>query len=281
MVEIVGDPDPCVAEDLAAFADLAAEHPWAGEAVGRMVVAKPDPAGLPATMRRALAQWMPRPDFERWEAEQAGRPVATAGKVFTAQDGVPTAVVFPVPAHASVFLATAAHELLELCHRNRTPRNLGRNDARCAHGGVLADEYVIERVRIEIATELGWQASPVDARTGLVFQTNAVVDLLRRPPFEGVPTNEFWQHWVNIARVWAMTSGRADAGAGAESDDLIAWGDHPLIADAGWSPARESLRMLYGQPELARDSFVDIATARIWDPIEMYGRRAWAQSTAS
>ena len=208
-------------------------------------------------------------------AEPGGRPVATAGNTFVADDEVVTACVCPIP-HAPAMLALCGHELIEIAHVSAERREGARSpEEHEQNGTTLADEYVAERLRIEIALQLRWPRSQLDSSPGFVAQTEDIERVLERPPYDGPPTLEFWQHWVNVARVWAMVAGRADAGAPEEQRELDLWAGHRLVDDNGWAPARQALRDLYtSRPD--RDAFVAAAVARVWDPVEAYGRAAWA-----
>ena len=263
---------------LEAFDAALARHPRGGPAEGRLVVAQPQPGGLRPTMERALRTYMKPEDYVAWRQQQVARPVATAGKTFVAKDAVITACVCPMP-ETSALLGIAAHELIETAHLAAQRRAGARPlEAHEINGTTLADEYIADRLRIELATELGWPRSSLDTNVGLVSQTNDIEALLSRPPYDGLPTTEFWQHWMNLARVWAMVSGRADAGGRTEAQELERWADHHLIADGGWQPVRQTLRRLYGPPEPSREPFIAMAVKRVFSPIEAYGGNAWAAS---
>jgi hypothetical protein len=278
VTEITGALQPGQRDSLEAFADALEQHPRRAAADGRLVVAEPHPGGLQPTIQRVLRLYMKPDEYEAWWQQQAGRPVATAGKTFVAQDEVITACVIPHP-EISILLGYASHELIEIAHlaaeRQEGTRPLEDHEV---NGTTIADEYVAERLRIEIATQLGWPRSPLDRDPGLVPQTDDIQGVLSRPPYDGPPTMEFWQHWANLARVWAMVAGRADAGAQEEEQELIRWLGHRLIADQGWQPVRHALQDLYGPPEPDREQFVAGAVRCVWDPVERYGRGAWAAS---
>jgi len=224
-------------------------------------------------MRMGLAKWMKEDDFAAWSAQQLNRPVATGGKTFVADDEVPTAVVFPY-GDPWIFLGIASHELLELSRFERERYGPQPDDVRSMNGMVLADEYVVERARTAITQRLQWPESPIDASPGMVEQTDDLRAVLN-PTRQGRPTVEFWQHWVNIGRVFAMVAGRADGGSTSAAAELAAWAEHAFITDGGWSPIRAALNGLYQQPSLDREVFVDAAARRIWAPLEAYGRAVW------
>lgn len=283
MIEIVGELSEQLRGDLRDFCDEATRHPWGVQIEGRLVVAEPHPGGLRPTIERALRQWMTRSEFREWQAQQQGRPVATGAKTFVADDDVVTAVVCAMPDRA-MFLGLASHELLEVGHRVRE-REAGvpfPTEGRSANGVVIADEYVTDRARSEIADRLGWTESVLDREPGLVSQTDGVAAVLRQRPFEGPPSHRFWLHWANLARVWAMVAGRADADVIGASEELDRWRRHELVAHDGWSAVRETLRQLYRRgTTVPRAEFIERAADGVWDPLETYGRTVWLHSSAS
>ncbi len=193
-------------------------------------------------MRTALRRWMPTEAFAEWEARQRGRTVPTGGKTFVAADGVVTALLLPLPDRA-MFLGLASHELIECAHLiDQTEAGVAHpEDPRLSNGVVLADEYVTDRARVEIGQPLGWPESVLDKKAGIVEQLDDLEVMLTRPPYEGHPTDSFWMHWVNIARVWAMVAGRADGGATSASSELEAWERHRLTDEPGWGRVRAAL----------------------------------------
>lgn len=267
-----GDFAPYLRADLEAFARALADDPHGGDtSQATMVLAEPHPGGITLTMRRELERWMPRDAFLEWSRQQKGRPVATAGKTFTAADGTPTAVVFPLP-DGGMMRAIAAHEIVELAnHDDREFDGLDANDAQAL---VIADEYAHDRTRIGIARALGWAPSSYDERPYLWEQTNDLIDALRGMPSEGEAPQEFWQHWVNIARVWAMVAGRADAGAAAETAALERWRDHTLINRDAWEEIHSALRSAACATRDVRRQFARYA----WDRLIAAGHDAWASS---
>jgi hypothetical protein len=275
MIEIHGPIDQADRDELGRFIAATAQSPWCADTDARLVVAEPNFRGLEATMRAELRKWMHAAEFRRWEAQQVGRPVATAGKTFVAEDGVPTAVVCPIPGDCAIFLALASHEVIELCRVAQAETVPFPDDGPTANGTVIADEYINERVRIGVATDLGWPRSTIDVEPGLIAQTDDVMRATQ--PMRGdFPPPEFWLYWANLARVWAMVAGRADAGGRQEANHLEAWAKHEIAADRGWSAARRNLQILFGEPGLDRVRFMDEARDSIWEPIEYYGRAVWA-----
>jgi hypothetical protein len=231
--------------------------------------------GLKPTMRAALRRWMATAAFNEWDEDQHGRPVATAGKTFTAADGVITTVVCPMPDDA-MFLGLAAHELIEMAHHAQGLSS--PEEPRRMIGMVLADEYVTDRARTEISSGLGWRWSQLDVELGLDKQADNLVRLLPAMAVQPHPTPEFWLHWQNLARVWAMASGRRDGGMDRMDRALREWAEHPIVVDNGWSPVRETLQALYEHPQATRTTFIEFAASGVWDQLEQYGRSLWRRA---
>lgn len=278
-VEIVGDLPGALRADLELFATAAERHSWGGSVAEARLVVAPNGGSIDATVRPALRRWMPAEAFAEWEAQQHGRPVATGGKTFVAADGVVTAVVMPIGDRA-MFLGIATHEVLECAHLvDQIAEGFDHpSDPREANGVVLADEYVTDRARIEIVAALGWPESVLDEKVGIIEQLGDLKAVLGRAPVEGQPTHDFWLHWVNLARVWAMLSGRADAGAASARAQLEAWERQDLVDARRWKQVRASLQGLYTDPGRPRAEFAAAAASQVWDPIEALGREAWAGS---
>lgn len=220
---------------------------------------------------------MPPAAFAAWQEQQIGRPVSTAGKTFLGADGGVTAVVCPLP-DQYMFLGLASHEILEMAalERAQTVRARQPENAAQSNGAVLVSEYRFERIRREIADGLGWTPSPLDLDPGLVEQTTDVSHFLAGQPPEGWPSQGFWTHWVNVARVWAMVAGRADAGSGPEREALERWEVLDLIDPAGWLEVRSALDHEFQRPP-TKGSRLESA-AGIFGLVEQLGRNAWAAS---
>jgi hypothetical protein len=128
---------------------------------------------------------------------------------------------------------------------------------------VIAEEYALERARFEITQRMpDWPPSQLDEWFGINRQTDDIYALLQAPPHGGRPTAHFWQHWVNLAVVWAMIAGRADAGSAAARSEITQWAEHQLVADSGWSAVRQTLSDLFQQPDLDHAVFVEAAARR-------------------
>lgn len=256
-------------------------HPHGGTVDGRLVVAEAHPGGLKPTMQRELAKRMRDDEFENWKEAQQGRPVAAAGKVFVADDEVVTSVVCPLPGMQIEFLGLVAHELIALAQRRRSIQEgwiAPELNSAEQIGSTLFDEYLAERLRVEISTGLGWPEGVLDSDPGLVHQTDDLRQALNEMPSAGEPPLEFWSHWMNIARVWVMVLGRCDGGSGAADVELNRWAQHPLIADDGWSPVRGTLAEMYLAADPIRRHVEARAAERVARPIECYGQSAWVAS---
>ena len=258
------------------FASELEQHRLGGPLEGRLVVAEQDLRGLQETMAGALAKWMKEDEYDRWVDQQRGRPVTTGGKVFIADDEVITAVVFPIDRDPE-FLGIASHELVELADKvkERDEGWIPPEDVRKQDGLVLFDEYRNDRVRLEIATKLGWPESQVDREPGLVSQTEEIVQAMpaQRQPS---PPSEFWLYWLNLARVWAMVAGRRGGGSASAAAELGRWSQHPLVADQGWQAIESACDDLYDQDGLTRDQLAEMSAARIYDRVIAHGKAAWA-----
>jgi hypothetical protein len=275
-IEYQGDFSDSRKQSLEQFAAELATHAAAGPVEGRLVVADPDLRGIFETMRGTLAKYMKDDEYESWRDFQNGRPVATGGKTFVADDDVITAVVVPIPQDPE-FLGLASHELIEMAHKAQElqegwipPQTVEENN-----GIVMFDEYTNERIRQEIISKLGWSQSKLDQQPGLVSQADDIAQ--RMPPQRLNPAGQdFWNFWVHLAQVWAMVIGRRAAGCKYADAELNRWAAHDLIADQGWQPAETACDELYQQlPGLDRDQLVELAAEIVWRPIEQYGRTAW------
>jgi hypothetical protein len=278
-IEYVGDLSEMRRHSLDQFVAELEAHPATGPVEGRLVVADADPRGLFETMRQALVKYMKDDEYGRWRNAQDGRPVATGGKTFVADDDIITAVVFPIPQDPD-FLGLASHELVEMVHKAEERQAADWFDpdpdyARELHGTIYADEYSHERVRLEINTKLGWTEGQVDREPGLVSMTNDILQGMPIPRYSP-PGNDFWLWWSHLAQVWAMVAGRRAGGSLYADAELSRWAEHELIADHGWRPVEAALDGLYRQlPGIDRRQLVVQAAETVWDPIEQYGRTAW------
>lgn len=264
MVEIVGAVSSELERDVARFVDALEVHQWGGTIDGRLVLAE-NRGALEPSISASLHRWMVASEFRQWQRDQVGRPVATAGKAFIGADGVATAVVGPLP-ERGMLLGMIGHELVELAHLARIDGAIEPSTVQEINGTVLADEYCSDRVREEISRRLGFPESRLDEAVAIATQADDVVPVLK--------AMNFWVHWANLARVWAMTAGRADAGSSSAQQNMRDWAAHDLIANSGWQDVRAALQALYADAALPRAEFIARATQLVWAPIERYGREA-------
>jgi hypothetical protein len=274
--QIVGELPGRWAADLRAFAEHAQAHSWGAKGYERLVVVSTEEGAMVG----ALKMWMPADEYNAWLAVQPGRPVATGAKMFAARDGLRTAVVLAIPERGT-FLGMAAHEYLEAAidrRRDAEAYDLPTDELLNAH--VVATEYIVERARIEISAALRWPASGLDG-IGLTEQVDdlsgglpAMLQHSRRTNF---PSNEGWQHWVNIMRVWAMSLGRVHAGSAGDEADLARFRDTELVretADA-WRTAEAALQRAWNGPGLATVELDAIVRDGLWFPLRAAFIAAW------
>jgi hypothetical protein len=262
-------------EELKRFSAELEQHAQGGAVEARLIVAESQPGGITSTMRETLRAYMKADEFARWNETQEGRTVATAGKTFMADDEVVTAVLLPMPDMAQELLDLAAHEIIEMARLGPKDGSAWRpDDPDEADGLVLFDEYRNERVRQEIRQRLGWPEGQLDAVLGVAGMAEEIA--ARMPPNRlDPPPIEFYGAWLEMAQVWSMASGRADAGSESAMADLAHWADTSLVAYQGWQPVAEVVRDLYGQPWLDAGTLAPILAERVRRPVLEYGRTAW------
>jgi hypothetical protein len=152
--DIVGSVPAEWVRDLSTFAAALAKHPWGGSGLERLVVGDVD---------ASLREWLPQAEYEDWRATQGVRSVVTGGKSFVAHDGRRTAVV-PALTDQLLFLHLPAHEMVEAALNARQDAE-GYEFVDSTHWGashVVWTEYVVERTRRGITTQLGWGRSALD-----------------------------------------------------------------------------------------------------------------------
>lgn len=274
-LEVVGPIDQMARDRLLAF--FSALHGrWSlPDRSARLVVAQPGP-DMRRTIGAALQEWMKPEEFSLWRTQQVGRPVATAGKTFTGRDEVITAVTLPVVADNFDLLGIAFHELVEIAIRIARP-DLGEPNtglARDVNSAVFVDEYFVDRTRVELSIALGFPEGQVDANPDLFEQADDLWTILEVSDRLGNPPDEFWQHWVNIARVWSMVAGRCAGGRASACAELERWLTHPMVS-LDWTLLKQQMDTFYGRGTPQQLPFTD-APEVIWDPIERLGRDAWA-----
>jgi len=253
--------------ELERFAHDLASHERGYPIDGRMVVVS-DSDG------RELKRWMKPDAYDKWYEIATQQPVVASGKTFVAQDGVITAVVsrFDEPGDQ---LVLCSHELIEMAdlRRHEDEGWIYPEGGRDLLGLIFADEYATERLREEIAKQLGWPFCDTHDEMALIRFADEIQNAMPAPRYDP-PADDFWAHWQTLARMWSMTCARRLTSPNAE-DAFLAWAKHPMIEDDGWAPVERALRELYDRSDLRRDALVELAAKRIWDPIENYGREAW------
>jgi hypothetical protein len=238
--------------DIDAFLAVLKTHPWGGPSFERLVIVTDE------TFPDALRCWMTSKRYSEWVAGYAGGRIHATGAIhFTAYDGLRTAVVMPL-AIREAFMFFVAHEAVEAAlsarahagrYRERTNTNLG-----LAH--ILWIEYVVERARREITAELGWPRSKFDSQA-VSHEIRTLHDelpkLLRWAVANEARPKRLHQRWFELARVYAMTLGRADAGDEEERVELQRLRTEVLGAQTSrtWDAVDGALRGVFTDPSAA------------------------------
>ena len=245
--DVVGPvPDDWVG-DLARIAAALAKHPWGGPSLELLLFGE-----LPPLLRK----YMPRARFAEWErGYRAGRIAITGAITFVSVDGRRAAAVAPVPERPT-FLMLAGHETVEAALERRQERLGQRFDGhtRTSPAHVLWTEYTVERTRRQIFDGLGLGYSALD--NGLVSrQVEQLAAELPELVSWGVANralpSRLVQHWYELARVYAMSLGRADEGSPEDRADLTRFRGNALVREsaAGWDALDASMRRAYLQPQ--------------------------------
>lgn len=264
--EVVGDlPESVRLDDLVAFAGRLKAAPWGGGGYERLVVANAS-KGLRADMSQSLRVWMKPSEYQEWQrGHEGGRIGATGAKTFIAHDGLRTAAVLPLPDRWD-FLMFACHEMVEaaLDRRHEQEGHEFREMTHTSLAHVLWTEYAVERTRRTIATDLGWGFGGIE--NGHIVEQMQEIEaelpsLIRWAVEHDEPPQRIFQHWYEMARVYAMTLGRADVDCPADEEQLRRFRSLPLVLEsmAGWNALDAALRAAYGCPEeeaAALDQFV-------------------------
>ena len=284
--EVVGPvPQEWIA-DLARVADALEDHPWGGPTLQLL---------LCGDLLELLRSYMPRWRFLEWQEGYRGGRIARTGAInFIAADGRRAAAVPRVPERAT-FLMLAAHEIVEAAlerrfamqasHRSREPTHTS-----LAH--VLWTEYTVERTRRQIFNRLGLGHSLLD--NGLVSKqveqlADELPELIRWAVSTGRIPGRVTQHWGELARVYAMSLGRADERSPDDVADLTAFRRHELVSEsaAGWDALDSALRHAYEQPKADAYSLDQLILTQGWMELyrqglgELWDRRYEAAAGAS
>jgi hypothetical protein len=240
LAEVYSDVPPDWRADLEAFTERLTSHAWGGDVDVRLVVAD--------DVAAALEEWM-RPD--EWTKERDalalyGEALMVGGKAFLARDGRWT-IAITRPDEKDLFLMLVGHELVEVAIEQRQHASGEDWDGVSpeAQAHILWSEYVVERVRAEIARELGFEASSQETCRALL----KTLTLAAKPAL----TTGFIrkQAWHDLMLMWARVLGRTDGGRQEEAADLETFYAHPVMAEvtAHWTSLAGTLRKVFERPE--------------------------------
>ncbi len=265
--QVVGEvPDQAwLDDDLTAFAERLKTAPWSGDGYDRLVI---------GDINASLREWMQPAEYEEWQAGHAGgRIAATGAKAFIASDGLRTAAVLPLPERFS-FLMFACHEMVEaaLGRRHYAEGHQFKEQTHTSLAHVLWTEYAVERTRRMIANELGWGYAEVE--NGFVVEQmqdieNELPGLIQWAVQHNEPPQRLFQHWYEMARVYAMTLGRADAGSPQPQEEIRRFKEKPLVTEsiAGWGALDQALRDAYDRPTEPADALDQLVRNEGWMPL--------------
>jgi hypothetical protein len=251
-------------------ADALADHPWGGPTLQLLLCGE---------LMELLRSYMPRWRFDEWREGYRGGRIARTGAInFIAADGRRAAAV-PRVTERATFLMLAGHEIVEAAlerrfalqasHRSREPTHTS-----LAH--VLWTEYVVERTRRQIFNGLGLGHSLLD--NGLLSKQIEQVEgelpeLIRWAIARRQIPPRMAQHWGELARMYAMSLGRADEGSPDDLADLAAFRRNELVAEsaAGWEALDAALRGAYEQPAADAYSLDQLILTRGWMKLLRHG----------
>jgi hypothetical protein len=265
-IEYEGVPPDWVA-DVERIVAAVEAHPWGGQSFDLLVH-----GDLPTL----LEKYMPADRFFRWKRgyEEGVRMTMTIGMTFKADDGRHAAAVGDVPDRGT-FLMFAGHEAVEaaLIRRGQAEGHQFEDGTHTGISHILWDEYVAERARRQIfdALDLGYCALDNG------FVCSQVEDLEAELPelLEWAVANDdvpqrLYQHWYEIAHVYAMSLGRADEGSRADVPELRKFRQLELIQESGsgWAALDDALRCVFDQPTTAVNDLDQLVRNRGW--MEVY-----------
>lgn len=268
--EVVGPVRQEWIDDLMRFADALREHPWGGPTLQLL---------LCGNLRELLRSHMQRWRFEEWqEGYRRGRITGTGAINFIASDGRRAAAIPTVPERAT-FLMLAGHEIAEAALERRFARQGSHRSREPTHTSlahVLWTEYVVERTRRQLFNALGLGRSPLD--NGLVSKqveqlAKELPDLIRWAVERKQIPGRVTQHWAELARIYAMSLGRADEGSPDDVADLAAFRRNDLVVEsaAGWDALDEALRRAYDQPTADAYSLDQLILTHGWMKLFRHG----------
>lgn len=270
--ELIGSvPDEWVA-DLREYADALAAHPWGGSSLARLIV-----GDVPSS----LQTWMPEAEYDHWRATQSVRSVSTGGKSFTARDGRRSAAV-PALTDRLTFLHLPCHEMVEAALDARQEGE-GYVFVDSTHWGaahVVWTEYVVERTRRGISSDLGWESSALD-NAYIVEQLRAfeaeLPGLVEWAVANGADPVESHQHWFELVRMYAMGRGRADAGSPADEEAFTRFFKETLAAEleAHWQDLDDAFRTAYGRPTAPTQELDELVHDGGWRSLYEEYRSIW------
>ncbi len=268
--EIVGPVPQEWIGDLARVADALLGHPWGGPTLQLL---------LCGDLLELLRSHMPRWRFAEWVQGYRGGRIAGTGAInFIAADGRRAAAVPSVPERAT-FLMLAGHEIVEAALERRFARQASHRSREPTHTSlahVLWIEYAVERTRRQLFNGLGLGHSALD--NGLVSRqieqlAGELPELIRWALERRQIPGRVSQHWAELARIYAMSLGRADEGSPDDVADLAVFHRHELVAEsaAGWEALDAALRRAYEQPAADVYSLDQLILTQGWMKLYTHG----------
>jgi hypothetical protein len=262
---VVGRAPESWTSDLGRLAERLAEHPWGGASLDLVLVGE-----LP----KLLSEYMPPSRFVEWQAGyEAGRIAVTGAISFAMADGRRAAAV-PEVDDRSIFLMLAGHELVEAAlerrHEAEGHEFVDGTHTSLAH--VLWTEYVVERTRRQLFTALDLGYSGLD-RGFLSEQVAEIASelpgLVRWAVLHNDLPQRMIQLWYELARVYAMSLGRADEGSSDDLEDLTRFMEHALVQESqpGWDALSKSLRQAYERPTVPANELDQLVRNEGWMPL--------------
>lgn len=251
-LDISGPIAPDSRRVLDEFGAVLLTHPWGGDTADVLFI---------GDLGQILEREMPPARYAQWKAGYTQGRIAITGAIsFVTRDDKRAAAV-PELEDQGAFLMLAAHELVEaaLDRRHTAEGHIFKEQTHTSLAHVLWSEYVVERTRRQIFGTLGVGYGPLDngyLTADLDDAAAELPDLLRWAVKHDSVPQRLYQRWYELARVYAMSRGRADEGSPADLADLEATQGHWLYGEArkGWDALTYALREAFAQPErLAAD----------------------------